>query len=106
MFDFNPFLLLFLPLILQLIFGIKDYVRSIKLNFAKISIINFLLQIAFSYWAYAFLEHKLNQESNGRIRCGMPFVGLVFTELLIIAILLVTILVQYLIKRSYNRKQK
>lgn len=103
MFEINPFLLLFLPLIFQFIFGRKDYAENIKLNFAKVSIFNFLLQIAFSYWTFIFLKHKLTAESNGQMRCGMPFVGLIFLELLITGVLLITILVQYLIKRSYNR---
>lgn len=102
----NPFSLLFVPLILQFIFGRKDLAESIKLNFAKVSFINFFLQIAFSYWNFIFLKHKLTAESNGQIRCGMPFVGLIFLELLILAILLVTILVQYLIKRSSDRNNE
>ncbi len=103
MFEINPFLLLFLPLIFQLIFGRKDLAESIKLSFAKVSIINFILQIAFYFWAFALIKHKLTKDTNGQIKCGMPFMGLTFLELLILAVLLLVILIQYLIKRSYNR---
>jgi|GEM_PF-1772097 len=101
MFGINPFLLLFLPLIFQFIFGRKDNAESIKLNFAKVSIINFLLQIVFSCLVFNIIANRLT--ANGPLKCGMPFVGLIFLELLIGVFLLAVILIQYLIKRSYNR---
>lgn len=106
MYGISPFLLLLSPLLSQLIFGTKALTKSTKLNFAKVAFINFLLQIIFSYLVYNYLEHKLTAESNGQIKCGMPFVALIFGELFIFGVLLLIIFVQYLLKRFYNRNQK
>ncbi len=96
----NPLLLLILPSIFQLIFGRKDLAENIKLNFEKVSLINFLLQIIFSYSVFNIISNRLT--ANGPLRCGMPFVGLIFMELLLLAVLFIIILIQYLVKRSYK----
>ncbi len=96
----NPLLLLVLPPIFQLIFGTKDLAESIKLNFVKVSFINFLLQIIFSCLVFNIIENRLT--ANGPLRCGMPLVGLIFMELLLLAVLLIIILIQFLVKRKYK----
>lgn len=96
-------LLLALPIFFQIILGRKAIAESIKLTFSKVCLITFLSQFVFFIIAFKILSNKLRSESNGQIHCGMPFVGLIGLEILITLIILVIILVQYLIKRSYNR---
>ncbi len=98
-------LLLALPIIFQIIFGRKAIVKTIKLTFFKVCLITFLAQFIFFIIAFKVLSYRLREESNGQIHCGMPFVGLIGLEILISIIILLIILVQYLIKRSYNRNQ-
>jgi len=96
----NPVLLLFIPSVFQLIFGRKHLAESIKLNFTKVSFINFLLQVIFSCLVFNIIENRLT--ANEPLRCGMPLVGLIFMELLLLIILLVIILIQFLVKRNYK----
>ncbi|AWK02859.1 hypothetical protein HYN56_00970 [Flavobacterium crocinum] len=93
-------------MIFQIIFGRKAIGESIKLTFFKVCLITFFSQFIFFIIAFNILSNKLRAESNGQIRCGMPFVGLIGLEILIAIIILVIVLVQYLIKRSYNRNSK
>lgn len=106
MYGINPFLLLVLPLIFQIIFGRKFKPETIKLSFFEVSVISFLSQILLSYLAFQILSHNLRSNSNGQIHCGMPLMGLIFLEFIFIIILLLTIVIQYFIKRYYNRNTK
>lgn len=106
MYGINPFLLLVLPLIFQIIFGRNFKPETIKLSFFKVSIISFLSQTVFSYLAFQIVSHNLRINSNGQIRCGMPLLGLIFVEFIFIIILVITIFIQYFIKRNYNRNTK
>lgn len=103
MYGINPFLLLVLPLIFQIIFGRNFRYETIKLSFFKVSVISFLSQILLSYLAFQILSHNLRINSNGQIRCGMPLLGLILLEFIFILILVITIVIQYFIKRYYNR---
>lgn len=106
MYGINPFLLLVLPLIFQIIFGRKFRYETIKLSFFKVSIISFLSQILLSCLAFQILSHNLRSNSNGQIHCGMPLLGLILVEFIFIIILIVTIVAQYFIRRHYNRNTK
>lgn len=106
MYGINPFLLLVLPLIFQIIFGRNFKPETIKLSFFEVSIISFLSQILLSYLAFQILSHNLRSNSSGQIHCGMPLMGLIFLEFIFIIILVLTIVIQYFIKRYYNRNTK
>lgn len=98
-------LLLGLPILFQIIFGRKAIAESIKVSFFQVSIISFLSQFIVFFIAYKLLSNKLRSESNGQIHCGMPFLGLIFFEILITIIIFIIILIQYLIKRHYDREK-
>lgn len=106
MYGINSFLLLVLPLIFQIIFGRNFKYETIKLSFFKVSVISFLSQILLSCLAFQIVSHNLRMNSNGQIRCGMPLLGLIFFELIFILILVITIGIQYFMKRYYNRNTK
>lgn len=97
-------LLLALPIIFQIIFGRKAIGESIKLTYFKVCLISFLSQFIIFFIAFKLLSNKLQSESNGQIHCGMPFVGLITLEILIAIIIFIIILIQYLIKRNYDRE--
>jgi hypothetical protein len=102
----SPFLLLLLPLIFQIIFGIKSVAERLKLNFSKVCLISILSQIIVSFVAFKIISRDLKMRSGGQIRCGMPLVGIITLELFLIIILLVIILIQFLVKKYYNRNDK
>lgn len=93
-------LLLFMPLLFQIIFGIKKVSERTKLGLAKVSIISFLLQAFFFYVSYKMLVDKLRAESNGQIHCGMPLVGLIGLEIIFIFLLIIVMIIQFLIRKS------
>jgi heme/copper-type cytochrome/quinol oxidase subunit 2 len=103
MYSINPLLLLILPLIFQLIFGRKAIAESIKLSFFQTSLISFISQFVLSYLAIKILSHNL-RNANGEIHCGMPLMALTFLELLVFIILLIIIMIQYFIKRRYQKR--
>ena len=106
MYGIIPFLLLLLPLIFQILFGIKSIADKVKLNFSKVCLISIASQFICSYFAYKIVLDNLRADSNGQLRCGMPLLGILMLELFLIIILLVIILIQFLIKRYYKRDDK
>ncbi len=104
MHQINPLILLVLPLVFQIIFGIRKIYESVKLNLTKVSVINFLLQILVSYLAFTIVSHNLRDRSNGEIRCGLPLVGMIVFELLIFGVLLTIMLIQFLIRNRMRKK--
>jgi hypothetical protein len=103
MYGIISFLLLLLPLIFQILFGIKSIADRLKLNFSKVCLISFIAQFIFSYLTFQIVSHNLRANSNGQIHCGMPLMALIVFEIFLIIILLVIILIQFFIWRSYNR---
>lgn len=97
-------LLLALPIIFQITFGRKVIDESIKLTLFKVCLISFLSQFIIFFIAFKLISNNLRSESNGQIHCGMPFVGLIALEILIAIIIFVIILIQYSIKRNYDRE--
>lgn len=91
--------LLFLPLIFQLIFGIKAIKRSISLSFWQISLISLLGQV-FSAFGNLYLISELGRLANSRD--GLPWIGVFSIELFIGFVLLITILVQRYIQYRKN----
>jgi hypothetical protein len=92
--------LLFLPLIFQLIFGIKAIKCSISLSFWQVSLISLLGQV-FSAIGNLFLISELGRLANSRD--GWPWIGVFVIELLVGLVLLTTILVQRNIQYRKNK---
>ena len=96
-----PLILILLPLLFQIIFGRKAIGEDIKLSFGTICLISFLSQILLSIVAFFIMTNDLKKENA---YCGQPLVGLAILSLFLTFILIVTIIIQYSIKRSYERE--
>jgi len=83
--------LLFLPLIFQLVFGIKAINSSISLSFWQVSLISLLGQV-FSTIGSLFLMSELLRIANSRD--GLPWIGVLIMELFVGLVLIITILIQ------------
>lgn len=99
-----PLVLIVLPLLFQIIFGRKAIGEDIKLKFVTVSIISFLLQIVFSITAFVIASHNFEENFKaGEFRCGMGLLGIIALSLFFTLFLLITMLIQYYIKRSYEK---
>lgn len=91
--------LIILPLLFQIIFGRKAIGGDIKLSFGTICLISFLGQILFTILAFNIIAYYLEKNNTA---CGMSLVGLLMFSLLFTLILLITVFIQYRIKKSYG----
>jgi heme/copper-type cytochrome/quinol oxidase subunit 2 len=98
----NPFLLLLLPLLFQIIFGMNCFADRIRLTFFKVSMISLFFQFVFSYLAFKIVSDSLRSHGNGEIRCGMPLVAVWTVAIFLIIILMIIILIQVLIKKYHK----
>jgi len=92
--------LLFLPLIFQLIFGIKAIKCTISLRFWQVSLISLLGQV-FSAIGNLFLISELGRLANSRD--GWPWIGVFVIELFVGFVLLITIVLQRNIQYRKNK---
>ena len=92
-------ILIILPLLFQIIFGRKAIGGDIKWSFGTICLLSFFGQILFTILAFYIIAYYLQKNNNA---CGMPLVGLVMFSLLFTVILLITIFIQYRIKKYYG----
>jgi len=102
MFGILILILVFSPLLFQIIFGRKAIGEDIKLKFVAVCIISLISQILFFFISIYLLSKRLEEYDR---KCGLPFVGLLFMFLLFITLIIITIIVQYFIKKSYQRKR-
>ncbi len=93
--------LIIAPLVFQIIYGRKGIGEDIKLNFGTVCLISFSGQILFTIISI-FITGNLLQKKG--IHCGMPIVGIIGLSIFFTFILFVTILIQYFIKKSYEKK--
>ncbi len=106
MYGTSPLILIILPLIFQLIFGRKAIAESISLKFRTVCLISFISQIVLSIMAFYVASYNFNQyleQNPNSFRCGMGFLGLIVLSLLLTFILVVVVIIQYFIKRSYEK---
>jgi uncharacterized membrane protein len=96
-----PILLILLPSLFQMIFGRKAVGEDIKLGFGAICLISFLSQIAVSFIAFFIMAKRLQ---NDHFVCGLPLLGIVMCSLFFTLCLFIIMIIQYFIKRSYERK--
>ncbi|KDN56470.1 hypothetical protein [Flavobacterium seoulense] len=100
-----PLILIVFPLLFQILLGRKAIGGDIKLKFTTVSIISLLLQVALSIIAFAIASQNLEAAFKAReFRCGMGLLGFVALSLFFTFFLLITMLIQYFIKRSYDNK--
>ena len=92
-------ILIIIPLLFQIIFGRKAIGGDIKWRFGTICLLIFFGQILLTILAFNIIVYYLEKNNNA---CGMPLVGLVMFSLLFTLILLITIFIQYRIKKSYG----
>jgi hypothetical protein len=105
MFGISPLILIILPLVFQIIFGRKAIAESITLEFGTVCLISFISQIVLSIMAFCLASYNFNQyleQNPNSFRCGMGFVGLIMLSFLFSIILVIVIIVQYYIKKSYE----
>lgn len=97
-------ILVILPLIFQIVFGRKAIGESIKLKFGRVCIISLILQLIFALISFKIILYNLNKRiESHEFACGMPLVGLFVITLFFSFFLIITIIIQYFIKKSYEK---
>lgn len=97
-------ILITFPLLFQIIAGRKAIGETISLKFGTVSILSILFQIVLSIIAfYITLSNFSENTTRTPYRCGMVILGIVMLELFLTIILIITIVIQYFIKRSYEK---
>lgn len=103
MYGISPLILIILPLVFQIIFGRKAIAESITLEFGTVSMISIILQIALTIIAFIIASNNFQEQLQGQpYRCGMGFIGIFMLSFLFSVILVIVIIVQYYIKKSYE----
>lgn len=106
MYGTTPLILIILPLLFQIIFGRKAIGETISLTFRTVCFISFISQIAFSIIAFSLEAYNFNkylEQNPDSVRCGMGFLGFITLSFLLTFILIIVIIIQYFIKRSYEK---
>lgn len=99
----STLILIILPLFFQIIFGRKAIAESITLEFGTISMISIILQIVLTIIAFLIASNNFEEPHNGNTyRCGMGIIGIFMLSFLFSIILVIVIIVQYNIKKSYE----
>jgi hypothetical protein len=102
MFGIPSFILLALPLLFQIIFGRKAIRDDIKVKFGTICLVSFVLQILLFFISFSIAS--TNQEkriAEEKFACGMEITGTIVFSLLFSFFLLIAIIIQNSIKKSY-----
>ncbi len=106
MYGIAPLILIVFPLLFQISVGRKSIGEDIKLKFRTVCFISLVLQIVLSYIAFALASYNFEQGLEGKAyRCGMGLLGIFALIIVFSFLILITIVIQYLIKKSYERKQ-
>jgi len=95
------FILIILPLFFQIIYGRKAIGEDIKLKFGEVCLISLLGQILLSVIAFFLMGYILKKNGN---QCGTPLAGIIILSQFFTFILIVTMIIQYFIKKSYDSK--
>lgn len=105
MFVIISLILIILPLLFQIIFGRKAIGETISFSFTEVCFISFVLQIIFAILSFKIASYDFT-DNHGQSRCGMWIMGLLGLVFISIILLIVIIIIQYFIKRSYEKTQK
>ena len=104
MYGTSPFILIILPLLFQLIYGRKAIGETISLQFGMVCLISFILQIILSIVSFYIASYNFAESMKETpYRCGMGLLGIITLEFLLIIILIVIMIIQHFIKRSYEK---
>ncbi|MDQ6469564.1 hypothetical protein RB619_02830 [Flavobacterium sp. LHD-80] len=104
MYGISPFILILSPLFFQLIFGRKAIAESISFKLGTISLFSLILQFVLTILACSVASYNFNENlQEETFRCGMGMMGIIFFSFLFTLILIIVIIVQYFIKRSYEK---
>ena len=104
MYGIMPLILVVLPLLFQIIYGRKAIGEEIKWKFGTICIISLLSQIAVSILSFSIASYNFEKSFEGKeYHCGMGILGIIVLALFFTISLLLTMLIQYFIKRSYDK---
>lgn len=95
-------LLLLLPLIFQLIFGIKAIKCSISLSFLQVSLMSLLGHVFFAI-VNLFLLSRLRRPANYCRDDGLAWIFVFAIELFVGLVVLITILIQRYIQYRKNK---
>ena len=97
------FLMLLLPIIFQLIFGVKALKETIRLTFTEINLISFFAQVLLSFLSL-YLSFTVKAENNDEFYCGIPGfapgLGMFLMNILLFIILFITMAIQHFVIRS------
>ncbi|MHC0444833.1 hypothetical protein ACWA1F_05455 [Flavobacterium sp. 3-218] len=104
MYGISPFVLLLIPLLIQIIWGTKAINKTTNLKFVPISITTVLLQIPLSFLSVYIASENLNANPEFQTRCGLIMLPIVSANFLAGLLLLLTIVVQFFIKRFRDKK--
>jgi hypothetical protein len=96
-------ILIILPLFFQIIFGRKAIGEDIKLTFWEVCLISFFSQFLLTLADLYLMVCMLQKDG---ITCGLPLAGLIMISLFFTIILIITIIIQYFIKKSYESKKQ
>jgi hypothetical protein len=93
-----PFGLLAFPFVFQIIYGRKAIGGGVTLSFRTICGISIVLQLLLSTLSF-FIEMYILERD--KITCGIPLAGIVMLAMIFSFLLVVTLIIQYFIKKSY-----
>lgn len=106
MYGTTPIILIILPLLFQIIVGRKAIGETISLTFRTVCFISFISQVALSLIAFSVATYNFNkflEQNPDSVRCGMGFLGLISLSFILTFILIIVMIIQYFIKRSYEK---
>lgn len=104
MLKYLPLILIVLPLLFQIIYGRKAIGEDIKLKFGTICLISVLSQIILSFIAFSIADYNFEKSFEGKeYHCGMGILWIIVLAFFLTVFLLITMLIQYFIKRSYDK---
>jgi hypothetical protein len=96
-------ILIFSPLLFQFIYGTKAIFKTTSLTFEMISLLSLISQIVFSIGIFRVSYYNFSNyydEHPNKTRCLTPIAGLTFVLVFFTITLLITIAIQYLIKKG------
>lgn len=104
MYGLSSLILIILPLLFQIIAGRKAIGETISLKFGMVCLISFILQIVLSIASFYVTSYPYTQNLADReYRCGMWMLGWIVSCMFFFLLLFITIIIQYFIKRSYEK---
>jgi len=104
-----PLILIVLPLLFQLLFGTMSLLRPILFPFKTVAVTSITLQIAFSIIGFSIASHNFSEyfdQHPNSTRCAMPLLGFATLSIFLAIVVIITIVIQFLIKKWKERKAK